>query len=136
LQPGGHLHLRAEDASQHGAHPGHRLADVDHLGVTISRRLKARSCRVSSAARWAAVRICSMSSRTSGRSTSASTNPAVALDDHQQVVEVVRHAAGELPEEGEPFLVRAAALALALLGDVAHDDHQLAGLARGAAVSE
>ena len=68
-------------------------------GLTRWRREKVRSWRVSAAPRCAAMSIASAARtalRVVGRDLSQRRD--VAADDHQQVVEVVRDAAGELPE--------------------------------------
>ena len=82
-------------------------------GVTTWRRLKARSCFVNVAARSAALMISWASSRRGSSVERLEQQLCVAPHRHQQIVEVVRDAAGEAPDRFE--LLRLAQLVVALL---------------------
>ena len=108
----------AQQRSRCRARPRRRRA---RAGARICRRLKASSCRVSCAARSAALRISSISSRAvSTRARSREREIGVAEDGAEQVVEVVGDAAGEPADRLHLLRLAQLQLELATLGHVGH----------------
>ena len=68
------------------------------FGWIICRRLKVNNCRVRFAARSAASPICRAESKASSGRARERQQRRVPLDDGQDVVEIVRHAAGQLAD--------------------------------------
>ena len=92
------------------------------LGCSTWRRLKARSCLVSAAARSPAFMICSTGVAVGIVGAQAVQDQlAVAGDDGQQIIEIVRHAAGQHADRFHLLRLPQLIFQLAAAGDVHHD---------------
>ena len=117
-----HLDVLADQAMQHLFVSTTIVFRSTMRGCSTCLRPKARSCWVSDAARSAACSIASTSARrpTSLRVEAAAQEAAVHGDDRQQVVEVVRDAAGQAADGVELLRLVQAFLELLAVADVVH----------------
>ena len=93
----------AQRAVEHVVERRELLREIHHLGVSICRRENASNCRVRLSPRLGRVHDHVEQAPVFLRSQVAPQALGAAADDHQQVVEVVRHAAGDLSDRLQPL---------------------------------